>query len=101
MAITAGRNRNLRAFQMFMGGIKSPATKKVYEYAFKDFMQFAKAKTPEDILRKKPKVLQDIIIDYVLDMKEKRKFSYSTRSAFMKIQSRNIVPLQRPNVPRP
>ena len=46
----------------------------------KDFMQFAKAKTPEDILRKKPKVLQDIIIDYVLDMKEKRKFSYSTRS---------------------
>ena len=33
MAITAGRNRNLRAFQMFMGGIKSPATKKVYEYA--------------------------------------------------------------------
>ena len=43
-------------------------------------MQFAKAKTPEDILRKKPKVLQDIIIDYVLDMKEKRKFSYSTRS---------------------
>lgn len=28
MAITAGRKRNLRAFQMFMGGIKSPATKK-------------------------------------------------------------------------
>jgi integrase len=63
-----------------MGGIKSPATKKVYAYAFKDFMLFAKAKKPEDILRKKPMVLQNVIIDYNLDMKDKRKFSYATRS---------------------
>ena len=62
----------MKPYQLFIGGIKSPATKKVYEYAFKDFMLFAKVKKPEDILKKDPKKLQAIIIDYVVDMKEKR-----------------------------
>lgn len=55
------------AFRLFVGSLKGKSAREAYILGLKNFMEYAKLETIDDLLRLEPKALQDKIIDFVME----------------------------------
>jgi hypothetical protein len=69
-------------YRNFIYSIKSKATKTAYLKALKQFMQYRNVATVEELIRGEPKLIQSFIIEWIIDLKERRKLSYSSISLY-------------------
>ncbi|TBR12327.1 MAG: hypothetical protein EPO62_00090 [Candidatus Nitrosotenuis sp.] len=60
-----------RALEMFFESIKSPATRKAYDYQLNAFKKYFKFRSIESILEIEPKQIQIYIEDYIIHLKRK------------------------------
>jgi integrase len=70
------------AYRNFIYSIKSKATKTAYLKALKQFMQYRKVTTVEELLRGEPRLIQSFVIEWIIDLKERRNLSYSSVSLY-------------------
>ena len=60
-----------RSFDIFMGSIKSPVSRRVYTYSLNEFMKFHNIKNYDSILKFNTKKIQKLLTDWVMALKEK------------------------------
>ncbi len=70
------------AYRNFIYSIKSKATKTTYVKALKQFMEYRRVTSLEELLDGVPKLIQSFIIEWIIDLKERRKLSYSSISLY-------------------
>lgn len=71
-------DKNARAYKHFVNSLRSEHTKKAYLKGLTEFMEYAKIPTLSALLKTKPRVLQDKLIDFVIS--ERKKQSYASVS---------------------
>ena len=61
------------AIQNFNEGIKTDATKQVYELYLNDFWSHSKT-TPNKLIKMKPRMIEELVSDYIVHLKTKCPF---------------------------
>ena len=75
---------NQVAYLNFINAIKSPATKKKYSYLLFEYLKYLQLNNTgsdlllEDLLSKNVRTIENDIIKYIIDLKEKKGLSYSS-----------------------
>jgi integrase len=67
-------------YRNFITTIDSESTKKAYRYALAYFMQFIKSQNYDDLVKQEPRKIEGLMRDFIIYMREDRKFSPATIS---------------------
>ena len=60
------------SFRLFQESIKSEQTKKIYTYSLHEFMKFSKIKNYDDVTKLKTKLIQKLLQNWVIHLKNKQ-----------------------------
>jgi integrase len=80
---TSSTTINGKAYFNFVNSIKSPASRKTYEFSLRKYMQYHNLQVIDDLLADKntPSVIEDQIIAWLVSLRET--ITYSTRHTYM------------------
>jgi integrase len=71
------------AYKNFISSINSEVTKKCYHSSLTYFMKFTKLRTYDDLIKLEHPILEGIIRDYIIHLRQDKKLSPTTVSAYL------------------
>ena len=95
---------NSKAYFNFVNSIKSPASRKTYEFSIKKYMQYYNLQVIDDLLADKntPTVIEDQIIAWLVSLRDT--ITYNTRhtylAAILTFYEINDIPIRRKRIAR-
>lgn len=68
-----------QAYANFIESLRSPATRETYKISLNEFMLFAKETDHQNVIKIAPSKLQDTVLDFLTDLKQRGKAYQTTR----------------------